>query len=87
MLSELLANAMRHATPLPGGRFQAAWRVADACVQISVSDAGGATKPTLVDVEPLSTSGRGLNIVHALADRWWRESRGTVCTVHAVLAW
>jgi anti-sigma regulatory factor (Ser/Thr protein kinase) len=85
VLSELLGNAMRHAAPLPDGTFLVRWAVADDKLQVSVSDGRGPSEPRHVDAPELSTGGRGLAIVDALAHRWWHETRGPVRTVHAEL--
>jgi hypothetical protein len=62
VLSELISNALRHATPLPGSVVRVAWWLDDDCLEIAVSDGGGPTVPVV--------NGRGLGIVDRLALRW-----------------
>jgi hypothetical protein len=45
----------------------------------------GATQPQVVDASVVALSGRGLTIVEALSERWWRDVQGPVSTVHAML--
>ena len=41
VLSELLSNALRHGTPLPGTRLRVAWHLDADSVRVSVSDGHG----------------------------------------------
>jgi anti-sigma regulatory factor (Ser/Thr protein kinase) len=70
VISELLSNALRHATPLPGSGVRAAWSLDDGSVRVSVSDGGAQTQPELGEPDPSSTGGRGLRIVDRLSQRW-----------------
>ena len=45
VLSELISNALRHATPLPGSLVRVSWQLSDDCVEVAVSDGGGPTVP------------------------------------------
>ena len=45
VLSELISNALRHATPLPGSLVKVSWQLGDDCIEIAVSDGGGPTVP------------------------------------------
>jgi len=70
VISELVANAIRHAQPLPDGMIHVNWAVSDGVVEISVTDGGGPTTP--------APAGRDLR------DRWWRthhSGSGTDLTV------
>ncbi len=77
IVSELLANAVRHAGPGPAGSARQAWtaalglwllRHADGlmCVVTDPSDSA----PALKQPGETGESGRGLHVVHALSDHW-----------------
>jgi anti-sigma regulatory factor (Ser/Thr protein kinase) len=70
VLSELISNALRHATPLPGAAVRVAWRLHDDRVEIAVSDGGGPTVPKVNDPGSSAIGGRGLGIVERLSLRW-----------------
>jgi two-component sensor histidine kinase len=78
--AELVGNAVRHATPLPGGVIRVAWLVrltADTqTVVIRVTDGGAGTEPCVRPHDSDSTDGRGLSIVAALAEHWGFERDG-----------
>ena len=78
--AELVGNAVRHATPLPGGVIRVAWLVrltADTqTVVIRVTDGGAGTEPRVQPHDSDSTDGRGLSIVAALAEHWGFERDG-----------
>ncbi len=78
--AELVGNAVRHATPLPGGVIRVAWLVrltADMqTVEVRVTDGGASTEPRVRTYDSDSTDGRGLSIVAALAERWGFERDG-----------
>jgi anti-sigma regulatory factor (Ser/Thr protein kinase) len=70
VISELTSNALRHATPLPGGIVRVAWRLHDDRVEIAVSDGGGQTVPKVNEPGSSAIGGRGLGIVERLSLRW-----------------
>ena len=70
VLSEILSNALRHATPLPGSGLRVAWRLDAGSVRVSVSDGGAQTLPELGEPSPSTTGGRGLRIVDRLSQCW-----------------
>lgn len=83
--SELLGNALRHASSLPDGQLAVAWGMGELGVEIAVTDGGGATTPGVLDAGPDETGGRGLSIVESVAARWGVEQHGTQTTVWAVV--
>ena len=75
VVTELLANAVRHAWPnRPDGSADAAalalWLLRDAngfmCVVTDPSDSA----PALRQPGPSGENGRGLHVIHALSDHW-----------------
>ena len=85
VISELVANAVRHARPLPDGSILVSWTTGDRGVQLSVTDGGSGTRPQNVHAGSSALAGRGMAIVDVLAQEWWVERTPTRCTVHAVL--
>jgi serine/threonine-protein kinase RsbW len=85
VVSELVANSVRHARPLPDGSILVSWtRKADG-VLVSVTDGGSGTRPRPVRASSTAVAGRGMAIVDMLAEEWWAERTRTRCTVHALL--
>jgi anti-sigma regulatory factor (Ser/Thr protein kinase) len=82
VLSELLSNALRHATPLPGSCLRVAWHLDADSVRVSVSDGGAPTRPELAEPTDSTTGGRGLRIVAKLSRRW-----GTGCDEDGTTVW
>ncbi len=58
-VSELLGNAMRHASPLPDGAVRVHWMVRGGVVELDVTDGGSPTQPKPVHAGTYATSGRG----------------------------
>lgn len=85
VVSELVANAVRHARPLADGSLLVAWTLESDRVQLSVTDGGATTRPRNVHAAPTALAGRGMTIVDALAERWWTEDTQSRSTVHALL--
>jgi anti-sigma regulatory factor (Ser/Thr protein kinase) len=77
VLSELMANAVRHARPLPRGQVRASWRIEAAVVEIAVVDGGASTRPEATHPAVAAGSGRGLVIVGSLATAWGVDGAGT----------
>lgn len=86
VVSELLSNAIRHASPLPGENVQVTWAVGDGAVEVAVSDGGSATRPRQANSSLSSLGGRGLDIVDYLSRRWGVRTEENRLTVWAVVA-
>ena len=86
VISELVANSVRHAQPLPDGDILVSWKVANQGLQISVTDGGSGTRPRKVNAPSSALAGRGMAIVETLAETWWSDKTRSRSTVHAVLA-
>jgi anti-sigma regulatory factor (Ser/Thr protein kinase) len=87
VLSELISNALRHASPLPGSLVKVSWGLGDGCIELAVSDGGGPTVPMVNEPAASSPGGRGLGIVDRLSLRWGVYTRqdGSETTVWAAL--
>ena len=70
VLSELISNALRHATPLPGRTVRVSWSLRQESVKLAVSDGGGPTVPMENEPTNWSVGGRGLGIVARLSLCW-----------------
>lgn len=87
VLSELISNALRHATPLPGSLVRVCWGLGDDRVEVAVSDGGGPTAPMINKPATNALGGRGLGIVERLSIRWgvFTQHDGAETTVWAAL--
>lgn len=85
VVSELVGNALRHANPIDQGVVLVGWRTEAGRLSFEVSDGGGNTLPQQRVPAPDATDGRGLQIVSALAERWWVDTAPHGTTVHAEL--
>ncbi len=85
VISELVANSVRHAQPLSDGQIQVSWTLEDRGLQLSVTDGGSGTRPRTVNAPSSALAGRGMAIVEVLAQEWWTERTGSRSTVHALL--
>jgi len=86
VLSELVGNALRHASALPGGTIDVRWELVGAGLTVSVTDGGAPTSPGVRRAEAFRTDGRGLWIVETLAAEWGLLRREGATTVWATLA-
>lgn len=85
IVSELVANALRHAQPLADGSLTVSWSLDQGKVEICVTDGGGNTYPHTIDASSSALAGRGMAIIETLAASWWTERSRSDQTVHAVL--
>lgn len=85
VVSEFLANSLRHARPLPDGTLRVRWKVRFEVVEIEVTDGGGETVPRPAPRAVWAPSGRGLRIVRALAHEWGTTDDKLGSTVWAAL--
>ncbi len=85
VLSELVANSLRHATPTGDGGVRVSWRVSLDRLDIQVTDGGGPRRPVETRAAPTDTGGRGLSIVRQLTSTWGVSEEDDSITVHAVL--
>lgn len=76
VLSELISNALRHASPLPGRVVRVSWTLLADSVELTVTDGGGATSPAMNEPTTWSIGGRGLGIVSRLSLRWGVQPAG-----------
>ena len=68
VISELVANSVRHARPLADGQIQRRpGSLEDARLQLSVTDGGSGTRPRNVHAPSSALAGRGMAIVEMLA--------------------
>jgi anti-sigma regulatory factor (Ser/Thr protein kinase) len=71
LVTELVGNSVRHAGLDPADIITLDLEVRPGTVRVEVRDPGpGFSRPSFDDQPPLGTSGRGLYLVDALADRW-----------------
>lgn len=83
VISELVANAVRHAQPLSDGHILVTWALGDSGVELAVTDGGGPTVPRNVNAPSNATAGRGMAIVETLANDWWADQGPDCKTVYA----
>lgn len=85
VLSELVSNAVKHASPLGGRGIGVSWTIDADRLGIQVTDGGSHTDPVADIAAMTAVGGRGLDIVRKLSLGWGvSESDGRV-TVWATL--
>jgi anti-sigma regulatory factor (Ser/Thr protein kinase) len=85
VISELIANSIRHAQPLPDGDLEITWHLEPHGLELAVTDGGGSTRPHKVHAPSSAVAGRGMAIVDNLTDNWWADRSRTRSTVHAIV--
>ena len=82
LVSELFGNSVRHsASGAAGGMVMVAVTDGDGLVRVEVTDCGGPGVPRVRPAGGDAESGRGLELVAALAARWgWRRRGGRIVT-------
>jgi anti-sigma regulatory factor (Ser/Thr protein kinase) len=85
VISELVANSVRHAQPLADGSITVSWTIEPEGIVVAVTDGGSGTRPRNVHAPSSALAGRGMAIVEILSSRWWAERAGSRSTVHALL--
>lgn len=83
--TELICNAVRHATPLPSGDISVTCRYHDGELEFAVTDGGSPTLPRMRTLDTSAPDGRGLLIVSALANAWGVQDESVGRTVWARL--
>ncbi|HEV3381631.1 MAG TPA: ATP-binding protein [Trebonia sp.] len=73
VISELISNALRHASPLPGNSVRISWDLRADRVTVAVSDGGAESVPRVHKPKRSALGGRGLGIVDRLSIRWGVE--------------
>lgn len=91
VVSELVANAIRHARPLATasgpGTVRLRWAVTRGQVWIGVTDGGSQERrPHVESASPADVGGRGLAIVDAIAAEWGVTRNDGEVTVYAVVS-
>ena len=69
VISELVANSVRHAQPLSDGSILISWARDRKGIRISVTDGGSTSRPRTVRASASAVSGRGM------ASPGWRTRR------------
>lgn len=85
VVSELVANAVRHGRARPEGGVLLTWWLQEPHLRVTVRDGGSETAPTPRLAGTDALDGRGLMIVERLARRWWVEQSDDGSSVHALL--
>jgi len=86
VVTELIANVVRHASPINDGELHVSWERVDDEVVLSVHDGGSSGLPVVFDPDKNAESGRGMRIVDSLSLRWRSERKSHVHSVHVHFA-
>lgn len=85
VVTELVTNSLRHATPLSDRTVRVHWKARGDNVEVEVSDGGSDTEPVPAARAVWATSGRGLRIVRSIAHEWGVQRDDKQTTVWAAL--
>lgn len=85
VVSELVANSLRHGNSLHDNTVRVHWTEKGGVVEIEVTDGGGETTPRPFPLAVFASSGRGLRIVRSLAHEWGVTEKRAGVTVWASL--
>lgn len=85
VISELVANAILHGSPLPDGTVRLHWKVRSPRVELEITDGGSTGTPQPKKQNPWAASGRGLRIVRSLAHEWGISDEDGRTTVWAAM--
>jgi anti-sigma regulatory factor (Ser/Thr protein kinase) len=87
LTSELCTNTLQHTASGKGGSFEVTVYRTHGSLRVEVRDDGSRTVPAVRGCEELSDNGRGLEIVHLLADRWGQNGDEHGRSVFFELRW
>ena len=87
VISELVSNAVKHASPLPGGAVRVAFSTDEDCLHIEITDGGAVTRPQPGVATVFALGGRGLDIVRMISRDWGVTQDGDSVTVWANVPW
>jgi anti-sigma regulatory factor (Ser/Thr protein kinase) len=85
VLSELVSNAIKHASPLPSGDISVCWDLQQDRLHLEITDGGALTRPQAAVAAVSSLGGRGLDIVRSICSEWGVTEDGNAVTVWADL--
>ena len=80
LTTELVTNAVLHAGVGEDATLELYVATMPDRMRVSVNDPGGATKPSVQDLDPTVPGGMGLFLVEQISDRWGVEE-GSGCDV------
>jgi hypothetical protein len=81
LLTEIVTNAVKHGSCRTGAEIRVEAARVEGCVCVEVTNHGAPFAARAVEPETLDTSGRGLMLVDALADRWGSRHHDGATTV------
>lgn len=85
VLSELVSNAIKHASPLPSGDIHVRWAIRRDLLHLEITDGGALTRPQAAAAALSSLGGRGLDLVRSICSDWGVTEDGNMVTVWADL--